>query len=421
MRSKNPNAGFTLPEVLTAVVIVGLVLITLYSCWAAVLGATQSSTIAVQDAQRERMVIRAITEALAGVSWYENRKEGPLRLDDSLGFSRLKLISRVPPGFWGERELANYPLRRIEFVTEDMQGGESQLVMIQQALLAQTNSMKVHRTVLLPHVETFTVEVHSGGISNTWETFWPTLFETNGLPWQAKVSLGAAKQFPRKSTLPIFANLSSHAKGPPAIGIIGKVNDVTFGEDGFDVDDADSDSRVIFIIDKSGSMYGDRLEMAKQAILQSLIQLQGDGGKFYIYFFNKESEAMPSAAMLEATPTNIQRMSEWLQSRKAQGGTDPSDSIKSAFSHKPTELFLLTDGAFRPRRDDPPIRDLLSSLNADKAVKVNTLGIGELLRGREGETALMLIAKENGGIYTFIDPGANTPRPTIPPPPAPKK
>jgi len=37
MRSNNPNGGFTLPEVLTAVVIVGLVLVTLYSCWAAVL------------------------------------------------------------------------------------------------------------------------------------------------------------------------------------------------------------------------------------------------------------------------------------------------------------------------------------------------------------------------------------------------
>ena len=180
MRSKNPNAGFTLPEVLTAVVIVGLVLVTLYSCWAAVLGATQSSTIAVQDAQRERMAIRAITEALAGVSWYENRKEGPLRLDASLGFSNLKLISRVPPGFWGERALASYPLRRIEFVTEDVPGGESQLVMIQQAFLAPTNSAKVHRTVLLPHVETFAVEVHSGAISNSWESVWPVLFKTNG-------------------------------------------------------------------------------------------------------------------------------------------------------------------------------------------------------------------------------------------------
>ena len=428
MRSKKPNAGFTLPEVLTAVVIVGLVLVTLYSCWAAVLGATQSSTIAVQDAQRERMAIRAISDALAGVSWYENRKEGPLRLDDSLGFSHLKLISRVPPGFWGERELANYPLRRIEFLTEDKPGAEGmkpakkgrQLVMIQQALLAPTNSMKVHRTVLLPHVETFAVEVHSGGISNTWEAFWPTLFETNGLPWQAKVSLGAVKEFPRQSTLPIFASLASHAKGPPAIGIIGRVGDVPFGEGGFDVDDSDSDSRVMFVIDKSGSMYGDRLEMAKEAILQSLMQLQENGGKFYIYFFNRQSDAMPASAMLEATPDNILRMSEWLKSQKAQGGTNPSDSIKSAFSHKPTELFLLTDGAFRTRGDEPAVRNLVNSLNTDKSVMVNTLGIGEKLRGREGETTLMLIAKENGGVYTFIDPSANSPDSAVPAPPAPK-
>jgi hypothetical protein len=67
------------------------------------------------------------------------------------------------------------------------------------------------------------------------------------------------------------------------------------------------------------------------------------------------------------------------------------------------------------------VRDLLNSLNSDKAVKINTLGIGDLLRGREGETVLMLIAKDNGGTYTFIDPSTNPPGPTIPPPPAPKK
>ena len=179
--------------------------------------------------------------------------------------------------------------------------------------------------------------------------------------------------------------------------------------------------RFVFIIDKSGSMYGDRLEMAKEAILQSLMQLQENGGKFYIYFFNRQSDAMPASAMLEATPDNILRMSEWLKSQKAQGGTDPSDSIKSAFSHKPTELFLLTDGAFRTRKDEPAVRDLLNSLNSDKAVKINTLGIGESLRGREGETVLMLIAKDNGGTYTFIDPSTNAPDPVVPAPPLPKK
>ncbi|SVC36936.1 uncharacterized protein METZ01_LOCUS289790, partial [marine metagenome] len=69
MRSRASTAGFTLPEVLTSVMIVGLVLVALYSCWAAVLGATQSSAIAVQDAQRERMAIQAMTEAIAGISW----------------------------------------------------------------------------------------------------------------------------------------------------------------------------------------------------------------------------------------------------------------------------------------------------------------------------------------------------------------
>ena len=125
--------------------------------------------------------------------------------------------------------------------------------------------------------------------------------------------------------------------------------------------------------------------------------------------------------MLEATPDNILRMSEWLKTQEARGGTNPSDSIKSAFLHKPTELFLVTDGAFRTRRDEPAVKDLLNSLNSDNSVKVNTLGIGESLRGRESETVLMLIAQENGGIYTFVDPSVNSPDPTFPAPPAPKK
>ena len=92
MRSKASTAGFTLPEVLTSVMIVGLVLVALYSCWTAVLGATQSSAIAVQDARRERMAIQAMTEAIAGISWVENHNERPLQLDDSSGFSHLKII-----------------------------------------------------------------------------------------------------------------------------------------------------------------------------------------------------------------------------------------------------------------------------------------------------------------------------------------
>ena len=155
-------------------------------------------------------------------------------------------------------------------------------------------------------------------------------------------------------------------------------------------------------------MWGGQLEMAKNALLKSLNSMDG-AGKFYVYFFNQSDDAMRindirSPVMLESNLANINKVSEWIDSRRARGGTDPSDSLKSAFTHKPTELFLLTDGEFRVRKDEPSVQALIQSLNANKATKINTLAIGDPLRGTTTEATLMIIAQENGGTYTFIDP-----------------
>ena len=471
MRSKKPNAGFTLPEVLTAVVIVGLVLVTLYSCWAAVLGATQSSTIAVQDAQRERMAIRAISDALAGVSWYEHRTEGPLHLDTDTGpspkftkFSRLKLISRVPSGFWGERELGNYPLRRIEFLTEAKPGGESQLVMIQHALLAPTNPVMLHRTVLLPRVETFTIEVLpcQPFDSQSWQTSWPltdyqiedlvekwkalkaqadanvstndtdkltdaanTLFETRGLPLQAKVTLGVIEGFPRKSTRPIFASQASHAKG----AIIPTIDGTDFEKGGGPMDpDSESDSRIVFIIDKSSSMRFGKLDMAKGALMNTLRNLAVDPdnkSKFYIYFFDKNLDPQDAmrgtSTMRDVNDFEINNFSKWIneqvpaRSRPKDWGDDGIvAAITGAFTHAPTDINLITDaGSFKSvakgKGEDLPIADIISSKNAatDNPANVNVyiiLNTRESIKGTDAEQVLMDIVGENGGKLIYIDP-----------------
>ena len=59
--------------------------------------------------------------------------------------------------------------------------------------------------------------------------------------------------------------------------------------------------------------------------------------------------------------------------------------------------------------------DTVKQLNASQNVKVNTLGLGDEIRGRRGEALLMIIAKENGGTYTYVNPEANAQ------PPAPQK
>ncbi len=148
--------------------------------------------------------------------------------------------------------------------------------------------------------------------------------------------------------------------------------------------------------------------MVKRGLRASL-KAMGGKGKFYVYFFTGSSDAMRlgetrSPVMLEANAANISKVSDWIDSRLAGGGTNPSDSLKSAFTHKPTDLFLLTDGEFRIRKGDPKVGDLIKSLNSAKETTVNTLAVGDPLRGTTAEASLMIIAYENGGGYTFIDP-----------------
>ena len=407
MRPTPHSAGFTLLEVMTTVAIVSLLLVMVYSSWSSVLDASENSQLAAQNTHRERMTLQALDEVFSGVAWYEHHASGPVHLNSTGAFSQLSIISRVPPDFWGARHLGAYPLRHIEFLTEPTADGTHQLVMIQQPLLSITNgSPKIHRTVLLPRVETFALEVREDTRPITsWEPNWNG---ANGLPADARVSLGISAEFTRQKSWPLLAHLAQHAKLPPGIGTVTNLSGSTFADGGFDTGEQDSSARLVFIIDKSGSMWGGQLEMAKNALLKSLNSMDGTG-KFYVYFFNQRDDAMRindirSPVMLESNLGNINKVSEWIDSRRARGGTDPSDSLKSAFTHKPTELFLLTDGEFRVRKDEPSVRALIQSLNANKATKINTLAIGDPLRGTTTEATLMIIAQENGGTYTFIDP-----------------
>tara|TARA_B100000530_G_scaffold323820_1_gene259983 strand:+ start:337 stop:1776 length:1440 start_codon:yes stop_codon:yes gene_type:complete len=461
-RSTHNRAGFTLPEVLTALAILAMVMGVVYSSWSALTTATTTSTAAVEGAQRERMALTAVSDTLASVVWYESQTESSLELEQEGEFSRLKVIARVPPGFWGNRELAAHPLRRIEFYCEENDSGDRQLVMAQQPVLASTNTTPALRTILLPRVETFQLTLYTPSSPRSLAANNPTQknlrppipptapakpsppttkrptkpsdpaplppvpVERPPLPKMARMLVAANEAFTRTRAMPIYASRASHAFGPPAIGRIVVVPEGKFGEAGFDTSDTGPSPRTIFIIDKSGSMRGPRLAMAKEALLKTLNQMQqttgpdGELPKFYIYFFNNGSSPMPSSAMLETSALNIQRMTGWVNEQEARGGTRPTEAIKSAFSLEPTDIYLLTDGnfsSFSRRNDEPSVQQLIGNLNQEKNVKVHTLAIGEHLRGREGETALMLIAKENGGSYTYIGEGDLGAQPAPAPPP----
>jgi prepilin-type N-terminal cleavage/methylation domain-containing protein len=389
------KAGFTLPEVLVAVAILALVMTMVFGVFGSLLTATRTGVETADNTQRERMALRAMADALAGASWY--RQSGPghfIAGQGAEGFSQLELVTRVPPGFWGERSLGQSPLRRVQFIVEPAPHGGHQLVLKQEALLAATNSVtRMHRTVLLPRITQFLINLRPHGADAMWQSVWDS---TNALPRLARVELTTHEnQKPRAKEMAVYANAASHAVGVSGIGATTNIAGVVFGEGGFSIDKGSSDGRLIFLIDKSGSMHGERLAVAKKALLNTLQQME-EGSKFYIYFFNRDADAMPASAMLDATPNNITRMTEWLDTRDARGGTDPIPALNGAFGHEP----------FHPR-----VMDTVNQLNAGKDIKVNTLGLGDEIRGRRGEALLMIIAKENGGTYTYVNPEANAPEP----------
>ncbi len=411
--ARNPSrAGFTLPEVLVAVAILALVMTMVFGVFGSLLTATHTGVETADTTQRERMALRAMADALAGASWYRQRGPGHfIAAQGAAGFSQLELVTRVPPGFWGERALGQSPLRRVQFIVEPTRGGGHQLVLKQEALLADTNSVtRAHRTVLLPQVTQFLINLRPHGADAQWQPLWDS---TNALPRLARVELAThANQKPRAKEMAVYANAASHASGAPGIGNTRRTSGIVFGEGGFNIDKGSSDGRLIFLIDKSGSMRGERLAVAKKALMNTLQQME-EGSKFYIYFFNREADAMPASAMLDATSDNINRMADWLGTRDAQGGTNPIPALNGAFGHEPTEIWLLTDGQFHPK-----VMETVKQLNTGKDIKVNTLGLGDEIRGRRGEALLMIIAKENGGTYTYVNPEANAPAPA---PPAPQK
>ena len=407
MRPSPHSAGFTLLEVMTTVAIVSLLLVMVYSSWRSVLDASENSLLAAQNTHRERMTLQALNEVFSGVAWYEHHASGPVHLDSTGAFSQLSIISRVPPDFWGARHLGAYPLRRIEFLTETTADDAHQLVMIQQPLLSVTNgSPKIHRTVLLPRVETFALEVREDTRSITpWEPHWNG---TNGLPADARVSLGISEDFPQEKSWPLLASLAQHANPPRGYELIKEINELDFESSGITNSPSTTNPKVVFIIDKSFSMaYRRRFDTAKQIALKSLTNFSDDHFQFNLYTFNSESQRF-APSFSDATQTSLNAATQWLNDQAPilkKGGNDGIlTCIKQIFRDSdPTDVYIFADTGFTGKGVGPgEFSDAITSNNKNAKINVFFIAgqknLNEFMASPRGNEILSVVKKYNGSV-----------------------
>ena len=160
---------------------------------------------------------------------------------------------------------------------------------------------------------------------------------------------------------------------------------------------------ITLVIDRSGSMNGEKIEQAREAAQQVVAGLE-DGEAFNVILYNEAVESFANAPVVK-TDESAKAAREYIKAIKARGGTNIHDSLLEALRPKPMQGFLpivlfLTDGLPTVgQTSEKAIRDMAAKANRYDR-RVFTFGVGT-----DVNTPLLeKIAFETRATSTFVLP-----------------
>jgi Ca-activated chloride channel family protein len=161
---------------------------------------------------------------------------------------------------------------------------------------------------------------------------------------------------------------------------------------------------ITFVIDTSGSMSGDKIEKAKEALTFCLDHLRSDD-LFNVIRFSSDVDLL-SEGPLAASSSNLERAREFVGRMRALGGTAISDALDRALEQPveegvPHMIVFLTDGMPTVGETDPGrIVDDVEEDN-DRRARIFVFGLGEDVNAN----FLDLISQENRGASEYARGG----------------
>jgi hypothetical protein len=165
--------------------------------------------------------------------------------------------------------------------------------------------------------------------------------------------------------------------------------------------------RLVFVIDTSGSMEGDRLKKCQEQLVQC-IEALNPRSRFTIVSYSHTIKVW-NKSLQAATPKNKSKAKEFAQGLKAAGNTFTLSAMKEGFVVKGADaIVLLSDGM--PTETDNKgdmispevILDELSAENRFKKWRVDTFGF-EGAPGGSLSKFMRELAEKNGGKFTPIN------------------
>lgn len=164
-----------------------------------------------------------------------------------------------------------------------------------------------------------------------------------------------------------------------------------------------SGARIIFVIDTSGSMNGQRIVAAKRELMRTIEELPADV-EFNVIAFNGRTYPW-QAKLLPASPENKQNAGYFVLNQGLATGTASYDALEAALHWDAEAIYFLTDGApFGGKITNPPeIVRSITRLNQFRRMTINSLGIGVGPAGNAFDSFLSTLAQQNFGVYERVD------------------
>jgi len=183
--------GFTIIEIMTAMAIFAMVMVAIFASWQAITRGSVSANKAVAAAQRSRVAMRTIEEALGGTCSYNADIEYYTCDAENGSEPYLSFVSRVSPSFFRSGRFGQFNVRRVTFSVESAQGYQKRLVLRQSELLTDMSEAEQNSPlVLADDVQKFDMEFWDKQKAD-WLDEWT---QTNQLPQMVKFTLKLGDQ-----------------------------------------------------------------------------------------------------------------------------------------------------------------------------------------------------------------------------------
>lgn len=163
---------------------------------------------------------------------------------------------------------------------------------------------------------------------------------------------------------------------------------------------------IVFVIDTSGSMQGDKIEQTKRA-LKFCVNTLNPSDRFNIITFSTDVQGLSSNNLLEASKENIAKALKAIDQIEATGGTNIDGALRAAlgsdFSTGSTHakmIVFMTDGLPTVGVTDP--QSILSGVATSNPKKVRIFNFGV---GNDVNTHLLdRVSSQHDGVSTYVTP-----------------